>query len=147
MREVWQSFWKARPELFSDATWVRWSTPSEILDQLWEWRPTQNIRLITELIFPNYPLYTLQIIFILILVSVIALTSSIAKFLFSIKSSIYRDNEVTLIKKILSPTIKTPQRSLFPSPNYKAGMQSKMISAHSVSKFTPCFFHRKCDIQ
>lgn len=136
---IWKDYYSARPEVFSDAQWVSWSTPQEIVTQLWEWKPLQNIRLLTETIFSNQPSHIIHYLFLVVVLTIILFISFYMLFKFSLKTSTERDKELfslILIQKI-TKSFKRPV--IFPSPNQtKAEMQSKMISAHSVGKFTLC---------
>lgn len=121
----WENYYKARPELFSDTSWVSWSTPQEILTQLWEWKPLQNVRLLTETLFQDYPLLTTQYIFLAITAILISFISAYITHSFSLKALSHREEELATLKLIKSHFWLSSKEQLYPSPNYRQKCKAK----------------------
>jgi len=122
LQTLWAQYWKARPGIFSESKWISWSTPREIVDQIWEWDPLQNFRLLVEIINPSLPTPSLQLLLILSLITLTIFLTSYYKFKFLIKSNNHRDTELETLKSITRPK---RTKNLYPSPNYKQECKAK----------------------
>lgn len=115
---IWQNYQKARPEIFTrEERSVRWSTSDEILNQVWEWAPLGNLRIITQKLFPYCSLYQTQIILAITFIALCLLTAFYLKFIYQQKYSFHRDNELKLLKSITQEHPKL-YKNIYPSPNY-----------------------------
>ena len=134
--DQWKSFWKSYPKIFSDKSWVRWSPPQDILNQLWEWEPLINVHLLANHItsifsfIPN-PSAGLLIIFIRIISFILA----ILKYLYSQKISIALEKEVINLTFICS----SKKNTLFYSTNLNRNAKQYDFGSY-LGIFFPLFF-------
>ena len=115
---------------------VRWSTPREIILQIWEWKPLQNIRLFTETYFDAYPPLASYYAFLVITIVIISSTSAFIIYQFSIKLNFQRENEILNIIRIDCYTQK--RQAWFPSPNYRQKCKANWFRLIPWVKFTLC---------
>lgn len=128
IRKSWEAYWKSHPEIFSETHWVRWTPPQEMLEQLWEWRPLQNLRFLVELTFPGTPIHTLQTILLILTLTLLTFVFTRVKVIYLKKRNAQRDVElihVINMHKIIYPKSKISQSITYPSPNYHKAKKLK----------------------